>query len=383
MTLVSFRAALGISLIAGLSACVPTTQAPPAKTAPELPAAATAPVEKNAALYLGTSDNGFAVPTVPVEKVPDEFERQEVDFPSDQPPGTIIINPGAKHLYFITGNNKAIRYGVSVGKAGFEWAGEANITNRKTWPTWTPPKEMIERKPELSKWENGQPGGPTNPLGARALYLTTNGRDYGYRIHGTPDWWSIGKNASSGCIRMINQDVMDLYNRVPDGAKVIVLNRDGSMPKGLILPPPQPKKQTPAPKPAPAVAKPEEVLTTATPVVGTVTPPGATTEQAPLADGTATTAPTVPAAVTAPLGTTQPDAVAPSVTAPSVTAPTVAAPASVVVPQTTAPAAPALSGVEPSPVVTTTPTLAATPAEPASTAPICPVPLVDGLCPQG
>jgi lipoprotein-anchoring transpeptidase ErfK/SrfK len=381
MTFVSFRAALGISLIAGLSACVPTTPttSEATKSAAALPAEATPPVEKNAALYVGTSDNGFAVLTVPVEKVPDEFERQEVDFPTDEPPGTIIINPGAKHLFFITGKNKAIRYGVSVGRAGFEWAGEANITNRKSWPTWTPPKEMIERSPELSKWEKGQPGGPSNPLGARALYLTTNGRDYGYRIHGTPEWWSIGRNASSGCIRMINQDVMDLYNRVPDGAKVIVLNRDGSMPKGLVLPPPQPKKKAPAPQPAvaPAVATPVETTVPPTPVVGTVTP-APTVGLAPVTEGAAAT-PAVPAAVTAPIATTQP-----SVTVPE----TPATPAPVVVaPLTTAPAAPSLSGVEPSPVVATTPTAVTTPsitpAAPTATAPVCAVPLVNGLCPQG
>ena len=372
MSLALLRAALWMSLIAGLSACVPTTPVTTqgTKAAPVLSAAATAPVEKNAAMYLGTSDNGFNVPTVPVEKVPDEFERQEVDFPSDQPAGTIIINPGAKHLFFITGKNKAIRYGVSVGKSGFEWSGEANITNRKPWPTWTPPKEMIERKPELSKWEKGQPGGPSNPLGARALYLTTNGRDYGYRIHGTPDWWSIGKNASSGCIRMINQDVMDLYNRVPDGAKVIVLNRDGSMPKGLVLPPPQVKKKTPAP--APAVATAVEATMTPTPVAGTVTPIG-TAGAAPATDASGTT--TVPAAVTAPTETTQPSVTIP--VAPSVTT------APVVAPQSNAPTAPALSGVEASPVLTTPATVATPTPAPAATAPVCAVPLVNGLCPQG
>ena len=111
---------------------------------------------------------------------------------------------------------------------------------------------MIARKPELAQWEKGQPGGLTNPLGARALYLTTNGVDYGYRIHGTPEWQSIGSNASSGCIRMINQDVIDLFSRVPAGAKVIVLNADGSMPTGLKLPPPAPKvkKATPVAKAA-------------------------------------------------------------------------------------------------------------------------------------
>lgn len=202
------------------------------------------------AAYMGVSDAGLDIPAVNVEQVPDEFERQMVEFPNDQPIGTIIINPSAKQLFLITGRNKAIRYGIAVGKAGFQWSGEALITERKTWPTWTPPKEMIERKPELSQWENGMPGGLQNPLGARALYLTTGGVDYGYRIHGTPEWYSIGKNASSGCIRMINQDVLDLYSRVPDGAKVIVLKADGSMPTGLSLPPPQPKK----PKPVEAVA---------------------------------------------------------------------------------------------------------------------------------
>jgi hypothetical protein len=110
---------------------------------------------------------------------------------------------------------------------------------------------MIDRKPELAKWEKGQPGGPTNPLGARALYLTTNGVDYGYRIHGTPEWQSIGSNASSGCIRMINQDIIDLYNRVPDGAKVVVLTQDGQVPTGLTLPPAPPKKVARAVAPTP------------------------------------------------------------------------------------------------------------------------------------
>ena len=201
-----------------------------------------APLLANAAAYAPVVDAGLNVPGVPVDQVPPEFQRQSVAYETDQAPGTIIINPAAKQLYFVTGRNQAIRYGIAVGKAGFEWSGEALITERKTWPTWTPPEEMIERKPELRQWEDGMPGGLENPLGARALYLTTNGVDYGYRIHGTPEWFSIGKNASSGCIRMINQDVMDLYGRVADGAKVIVLNADGSIPSGLTLPPPQPKK---------------------------------------------------------------------------------------------------------------------------------------------
>jgi lipoprotein-anchoring transpeptidase ErfK/SrfK len=197
--------------------------------------------------YVARQDGPFAIPAIPVDKVPVSYQRQQVYFPSDDAPGTIIINPAQRTLHLVTGNNKAIRYGIAVGKSGFEWSGEALITDRKNWPTWTPPKEMIARKPELARWEKGQPGGLTNPLGARALYLTTNGVDYGYRIHGTPEWNSIGSNASSGCIRMINQDVIDLFERAPNGTKVVVLNRDGSRPTGLTLPPPAPTPKKPKP----------------------------------------------------------------------------------------------------------------------------------------
>lgn len=237
---------LSAALIATLGACVPD---------PALVEAGLAPPPENqvaTGVYASTMDGTIPVAAVPVEKVPTEFQRQTVYYPTQEVPGTIIINPAAKHLFFVTGKNSAIRYGIAVGAAGFQWSGEAVITERKQWPTWTPPKEMIERKPELAKWEKGQPGGPTNPLGARALYLTTNGVDYGYRIHGTPEWSSIGRNASSGCIRMINQDVMDLYNRVPDGSKVIVLTASGELPKGLTLPPPAPKKAVATVAAAPA-----------------------------------------------------------------------------------------------------------------------------------
>ena len=261
----AFRLIAATCLSLTLSACVVDPALTGASTAS---AVKTADLPKSPQLiegvYSAKADNQFNVPAVPVEKVPQQFQRQTVEYPTDQPVGTIIINPASKHLYLVTGKNKAIRYGISVGKAGFQWSGEALITGRKHWPTWTPPKEMIERKPELAKWEKGQPGGPENPLGARALYLTTNGIDYGYRIHGTPEWNSIGRNASSGCIRMINQDVMDLYERVPDNTKVIVLNADGSMPKGLTLPPPQPKKkvETPAATPvaAPAIVVPKPAV---------------------------------------------------------------------------------------------------------------------------
>ncbi|EEW25950.1 L,D-transpeptidase [Rhodobacter ferrooxidans] len=219
-------------VVAALSACVPDPNVVQAgMNAPPTPAVFTD-------AYAAGQDSGIAIPAIPLDKLPAQFQRQTVAYQTEEVPGTIIINPSERLLYLVTGKNKAIRYGIAVGKAGFEWAGVANVAERKLWPTWTPPKEMIARKPELARWEKGQPGGPTNPLGARALYLNSNGRDYGYRIHGTPDWQSIGHNASSGCIRMINQDVIDLFQRVPENAKVIVLNRDGSVPTAMVLPPP-------------------------------------------------------------------------------------------------------------------------------------------------
>lgn len=206
--------------------------------------------------YAALPDGHFTVPPVPVAEVSPDMLRQEVSYPSTEATGTIIIDTAAKHLYLITGKNRALRYGIAVGRAGFAWSGEAEITGRTTWPTWTPPPEMIRRRPELARFKGGQPGGLTNPLGARALYLRTDGVDYGYRIHGTPEWDSIGQNASSGCIRMINQDVIDLYNRVPNGTRVVVLTEDGKYPTALFVP--KPGAASPA-----APAKPVEAVTQA------------------------------------------------------------------------------------------------------------------------
>lgn len=267
---------LGLAAVAAalLSACVPTPEMIEAGLA-EAPAPK--PVEN---AYLSSMDAGIEIPALPVEEIPAQFRRQEVYFPSEEAPGTVIVNPSERVLHYILGKNKAIRYGISVGRAGFEWSGTAIVSEKKPWPTWTPPPEMIERDPKLEKWKDGQPGGPTNPLGARAIYLTTNGVDYGYRIHGTPEWKSIGRNASSGCIRMINQDVIDLYNRLQGGEKVVVLTRDGQYPTKLVLPPPPPPKKpkpvelTPdmlPPLPPPITTVPEDLL-----------PPGGAT---PLATG--------------------------------------------------------------------------------------------------
>lgn len=339
MSLSPSRAALFASIALGLAACVPTAQTQPivavpvAQPEPVIEAPPELPPNQN---YAALVDGKYNLPAIPTAKVPSEYQRQIVDFPSTEAPGTVVINPRSKHLYYIMGDNKAIRYGVSVGKAGFEWSGEALVTGRRQWPTWTPPREMIERNPKLEKWAKGQPGGLSNPMGARALYLTTNGVDYGYRIHGTPDWWSIGKNASSGCIRMINQDVIDLFSRVPSNAKVIVMTAAGEMPSGLKLPPPSKKAKT-TPKP---VAKPAEAgVPVATPAVTVpaVTVPDATAPASGIVVPKSVETPLgVPAALSAPATTTQTAPVAPATTTPA--APVVTVPVLPAVPATQAPA---------------------------------------------
>jgi lipoprotein-anchoring transpeptidase ErfK/SrfK len=145
-----------------------------------------------------------------------KFKRQVVPYSGSQAPGTIVVVTGDKFLYFVLGDGKAIRYGIGTAKSGFEWSGTHKVTNKREWPGWTPPPEMKKRRPELPDY---MPGGINNPLGARALYIGSTL----YRIHGTNEPWSIGQNVSSGCIRMVNDDVEDLYSRVKIGAKVIVL----------------------------------------------------------------------------------------------------------------------------------------------------------------
>ena len=174
-------------------------------------------------MYAALTVNGFNVPEVPYLKVKPEFRRQIVVDTTGEAPGTIVVHLQERKLYLVQEGGDAIRYGVGIGKDGFRWSGRANIQYGREWPTWTPPPEMIQRKPELVKWQGGQPGGLTNPLGARALYIYQDGKDTGYRIHGSPEWWSIGQAMSSGCVRLINQDIIDLYSRVSKKNPVVVM----------------------------------------------------------------------------------------------------------------------------------------------------------------
>lgn len=166
-------------------------------------------------------------------KVPDQFKRKVIHLTTDEKPGTIIIDTNHKFLYLVESNNRAIRYGVGVGREGFGWSGVVKIQRKQEWPDWTPPPEM--RRREAAKGHIlpvHQKGGEDNPLGARAMYLYRGKSDSGFRIHGTNQPWSIGLNLSSGCIRMMNKDVEDLYDRVKIGTKVIVIgpgNKQGKV----------------------------------------------------------------------------------------------------------------------------------------------------------
>jgi lipoprotein-anchoring transpeptidase ErfK/SrfK len=145
-----------------------------------------------------------------------KFEKQLVEYHGNESAGTIVVDTPNKFLFLIQGNGTALRYGIGVGRPGFTWSGVKQISAKKEWPAWTPPAEMLLRRPDLPRYMEG---GPQNPLGARAMYLGSSL----YRIHGSNEPWTIGTNVSSGCIRMRNEDVIDLYDRVHVGARVIVI----------------------------------------------------------------------------------------------------------------------------------------------------------------
>ncbi|MER9891047.1 L,D-transpeptidase [Mesorhizobium sp. M0119] len=228
-TVLSGGGALALLGVAGCSQTLdlPSLQLDDVTTGSIRPIRPSISVDKNITspdvMYASLTDGGFNVPEVPYLKVKPEFRRQIVVDPTGEQPGTIVVHSQERLLYLVQPGGEAIRYGVGIGKDGFRWSGRANIQYGKEWPVWTPPPEMIARRPELVKWQSGQPGGLDNPLGARALYIYQNGSDTGYRIHGSPEWWSIGQAMSSGCVRLINQDIIDLYSRVSKKNPVVVV----------------------------------------------------------------------------------------------------------------------------------------------------------------
>ena len=166
---------------------------------------------------LARAEPSDAPVTDPRQQPPDpKFLRQVVQYRGSEPPGTIVIDTPQRFLFLVQGNGMAVRYGIGVGKPGFTWAGEKKVSAKKEWPDWTPPPEMLERRPDLPHF---MAGGPENPLGARAMYLGSSL----YRIHGSNEPWTIGQAVSSGCIRMRNEDVIDLYEKVKVGTKVVVI----------------------------------------------------------------------------------------------------------------------------------------------------------------
>jgi lipoprotein-anchoring transpeptidase ErfK/SrfK len=199
-----------------LAACVST------QTAPQQVVRRVDPVY--AAMYGPRPDEAHPLPATDISEVDPRFLRREVAYYGREEPGTIVVDTAARYLYLVREGGRAIRYGIGVGKEGLAWGGRARVGRKAMWPSWTPTAAMIRREPERNaKWASGMAGGLNNPLGARALYLYDGGRDTMYRIHGTTEPWSIGQSVSSGCIRLFNQDVIDLYNRVPVGSPVVVL----------------------------------------------------------------------------------------------------------------------------------------------------------------
>lgn len=231
----SLLAAASVSVAsAALAGCTSTgrdrkpggaTPPPPEPPAPSL--------GSPASMYGPITDGGHAIPAVPWEKIDKRYLRQVVSDPTGEAPGTVVVDTGNHFLYVVQRFGRAVRYGVGLGRQGFEWSGNGVIEWKQPWPRWHPPVEMIERQPELKKytteydpktkeWKGGMEPGVRNPLGARALYIYQNGKDTLYRLHGSPEWASIGKSVSSGCVRLINQDVIDLYDRVAEKSPIVV-----------------------------------------------------------------------------------------------------------------------------------------------------------------
>lgn len=185
------------------------------------------------AMYGPLPDEDFPIPAAPIHLLDPIYWRQEVANTTGEPEGTVVVDTANRFLYWTEPNGRAMRYGVGIGRAGFEWNGRAHIAYKRKWPTWTPPSEMIERQPEIEKYRHGQPPGLDNALGPRALYIHQGNRDTLYRVHGNMDVHSIGKAVSSGCVRLLYHDVIDLYERVRPGAPIVVLADPAA---GLTLP---------------------------------------------------------------------------------------------------------------------------------------------------
>lgn len=207
----------------GLAACAPTQTTTPTRSS------------VGQGVYGARTDSGPNGEPIEIHAVRNAYlternTRQRVAYNGSEAPGTIVVDPYARFLYHVIAPGEAMRYGVAVGKAGKNFAGSASINRKAAWPSWTPTANMVRTMPDLyGPLRNGLPGGPENPLGSRAFYLYQGGRDTMYRIHGTMDPSSVGKATSAGCIRMFNQDVMDLFGEIPNGTRVKVRSHAESL----------------------------------------------------------------------------------------------------------------------------------------------------------
>ena len=174
-------------------------------------------------MYAPMPDERFPIPAARIDLINPKFYRQVVENTTGEKPGTIVVDTPNRFLYWTMDDGQAMRYGVGIGREGFAWGGRAKIAYKREWPRWTPPSEMIGRQPELEKYRHGMEPGLDNPLGARALYIFQDGKDTLYRLHGNMDARSIGTAVSSGCVRLLFQDVIDLHQRVPDGSPIVVV----------------------------------------------------------------------------------------------------------------------------------------------------------------
>lgn len=212
----------GAVSLTGLAAagCAPTANGPTAKQL--IPKK-----QESFALAYGARPNEqFPLKALSPDILEPRFRRRRVKYKTKERPGTLVVDTKNFYLYHVEEGGTAMRYGVGLGRAGFEWSGRARVAWKRPWPTWTPPAEMIEREPELEKWSHangGMPPGLKNPLGARALYIFEGNVDTLYRLHGTIFPKSIGKAVSSGCVRLVNQDIIHLYDRVAKNSPIVVI----------------------------------------------------------------------------------------------------------------------------------------------------------------
>lgn len=213
----------GASLLTmALAGC--TTTASPTVSPAAAETGASRPVPPEVALmYAAVHDDRFPIRASRMELVPERFWRQEVPNPTGEAPGSVVVDTTDRFLYHVHDDGTATRYGVGIGASGFEWSGRAHIAYKREWPTWTPPSEMIARHPELEPYRHGMEPGPDNPMGPRALYIHKGNEDTLYRIHGNPDERTIGKAVSSGCVRLLPQDIIHLHDAVRSGSPLLVV----------------------------------------------------------------------------------------------------------------------------------------------------------------